>query len=67
MRAGKITAVFTAAAFVLPLSVHGSQEEKPYRVVGYLPDWSYQAYSELDPADLTHINIAISPTGSWKA
>ena len=38
MRAGKITAVFTAAAFVLPLSVHGSQEEKPYRVVGYLPD-----------------------------
>ena len=58
MRAGKITAVFTAAAFVLPLSVHGSQEEKPYRVVGYLPDWSYQAYSELDPADLTHINIA---------
>ena len=58
MRAGKITAVFTAAAFVLPMSVHGSQEEKPYRVVGYLPDWSYQAYSELDPADLAHINIA---------
>lgn len=28
------------------------------RVVGYLPDWSYQAYVNLDFSALTHLNIA---------
>lgn len=28
------------------------------RVVGYLPDWSYQAYGTLDFSALTHLNIA---------
>ncbi len=28
------------------------------RVVGYLPDWSYQAYGTLDFTALTHLNIA---------
>ena len=28
------------------------------RVVGYLPDWSYQAYRSLDFTALTHLNIA---------
>lgn len=28
------------------------------RVVGYLPDWSYQAYKEMDFSALTHLNIA---------
>lgn len=28
------------------------------RVVGYLPDWSYQAYGKIDFSALTHINIA---------
>ncbi len=28
------------------------------RVVGYLPDWSYQAYGSLDFSALTHLNIA---------
>ncbi len=28
------------------------------RVVGYLPDWSYQAYKNMDFSTLTHINIA---------
>lgn len=28
------------------------------RVVGYLPDWSYQAYGKLDFSALTHMNIA---------
>ncbi len=28
------------------------------RVVGYLPDWSYQAYGNLDFTALTHLNIA---------
>lgn len=32
--------------------------EHESRVVGYLPDWSYQAYGELDFSALTHLNIA---------
>lgn len=28
------------------------------RVVGYLPDWSYQTYGKLDFSALTHMNIA---------
>ena len=28
------------------------------RVVGYLPDWSYSAYKNIDFSALTHINIA---------
>ncbi len=28
------------------------------RIVGYLPDWSYQAYGNLDFNALTHLNIA---------
>lgn len=28
------------------------------RVVGYLPDWSYQAYGNLDFTALTHLNIS---------
>ncbi len=33
----------------------GSTEQ---RVVGYLPDWSYQSYKNMDFSTLTHINIA---------
>ena len=28
-------------------------------IVGYLPDWSYGYYKDMDFTDLTHINIAI--------
>ena len=30
----------------------------PYRVVGYLPDWSYQYYTKVDFSALTHLDIA---------
>ena len=29
-----------------------------YRVVGYLPDWSYQYYTKIDYTALTHLDIA---------
>lgn len=28
------------------------------RIIGYLPDWSYEAYKDIDFSSLTHINIA---------
>ncbi len=34
------------------------ETEHTSRVVGYLPDWSYQAYGSLDFSALTHLNIA---------
>ena len=35
------------------------------RVVGYLPDWSYRAYENMDFTRMTHINIAFcNPSGS---
>lgn len=41
-------------------SVRKAQSESPSerRVVGYLPDWSYGAYKEMDFSTLTHINIS---------
>ncbi len=32
--------------------------ESLYRVVGYLPDWSYQYYTKIDYSALTHLDIA---------
>ncbi|MEE3403817.1 MAG: hypothetical protein VZR73_07015, partial [Acutalibacteraceae bacterium] len=29
-----------------------------YRVIGYLPDWSYQYYTKVDFSALTHLDIA---------
>ena len=34
------------------------QETSERRVVGYLPDWSYEVYKTMDMSCLTHINIA---------
>lgn len=41
-------------------SVKNAENDTPSerRVVGYLPDWSYSFYKELDFSTLTHINIA---------
>ncbi len=36
----------------------GDAVQHASRVVGYLPDWSYQAYGNLDMTALTHLNIA---------
>ncbi len=41
-------------------SVRNAESEAPSekRVVGYLPDWSYSFYKDLDFSTLTHLNIA---------
>ncbi len=36
----------------------GDDVQHTSRVVGYLPDWSYQAYGNLDFTALTHLNLA---------
>lgn len=36
------------------------------RVVGYLPDWSYQSYSKIDFTALTHINLAFCNVSNGK-
>ncbi len=38
--------------------VEENESKSERRVVGYLPDWSYQAYKNMDFTALTHINIA---------
>ncbi len=35
-----------------------SSSHSDTRIVGYLPSWYYQCYTDVDFADLTHINIA---------
>ncbi len=35
-----------------------AQEQNNKYIVGYLPDWSYEYYKNMDFSDLTHINIA---------
>ena len=32
--------------------------DSTYRVIGYLPDWSYQYYTKVDYSALTHLDIA---------
>lgn len=51
--------------YAIEMRVGAAEEEPPEtdtvhtsRVVGYLPDWSYTAYSTLDLDALTHLNIA---------
>lgn len=58
MRSGKTIALCTVAVLAVPMNVSAEQKGHSVRVVGYLPDWSYQAYRELDMSELTHINIA---------
>ncbi len=36
----------------------GRTDVSLYRVVGYLPDWSYQYYTKVDYSALTHLDIA---------
>ncbi|MBR3422091.1 MAG: hypothetical protein IKG98_08525 [Ruminococcus sp.] len=43
---------------ILPSYSSAAESEAPHRIVGYLPDWNYQPFSEFDLGQLTHINIA---------
>lgn len=42
----------------LPSYSSAAESEAPHRIVGYLPDWNYQPFSEFNLGQLTHINIA---------
>ena len=39
-------------------SAETGRTDTPRRVVGYLPDWSYQYYTKVDFSALTHLDIA---------
>ena len=58
MKAHRIIAIAAAAALAVPTYSSAAESEAPHRIVGYLPDWNYQPFSELDIDELTHINIA---------
>ena len=58
MKAHRIIAITAAAALAVPTYSSAAESEAPHRIVGYLPDWNYQPFSELDLGQLTHINIA---------
>ncbi|MBO4876784.1 MAG: right-handed parallel beta-helix repeat-containing protein [Ruminococcus sp.] len=60
MKAGRIIAFLTAAAVVpvIPLTVSAGTAGPAKRIIGYLPEWHYKPYADLDYSALTHINIA---------
>ena len=57
MKAHRIIAIAAAATLAVPTYSSAAEREAPHRIVGYLPDWNYQPFSELDLNELTHINI----------
>ncbi|MDD6060530.1 MAG: glycosyl hydrolase family 18 protein [Ruminococcus sp.] len=61
MKIKRIISLCAAAVSALTMNVTdvGAEEKSGVRrIIGYLPDWSYQAYKELDFSKVTHINIA---------
>ena len=58
MKVHRIIAIAAAAALAVPTYSSAAESEMTHRIVGYLPDWNYQPFSELDLGQLTHINIA---------
>ncbi len=55
-----LTCVFVAALFSVGSLRANADENRECRtrIVGYLPDWSYSEYKNIDFSALTHINIA---------
>ncbi|HRR77386.1 MAG TPA: glycosyl hydrolase family 18 protein [Ruminococcus sp.] len=59
MKTNRMIAIFAAGILTLPAGPTAAAEnETSYRIVGYLPDWNYKPFSELDLSKLTNINIA---------
>ena len=58
MKAHRIIAIAAAAVLAVPAYSSAADTDSTRRIVGYLPDWNYQPFSELDLGQLTHINIA---------
>ena len=58
MKAHRIIAIAAAAVLAVPTYSSAAESEADYKIIGYLPDWNYRPFSELDLSQLTHINIA---------
>ena len=58
MKANRLIALFAAAALAVPTYSAAAESQSQHRIVGYLPDWNYSPFSELDLSQLTHINVA---------
>ncbi|HQM02569.1 MAG TPA: glycosyl hydrolase family 18 protein [Ruminococcus flavefaciens] len=58
MKVHRIIAIAAAAVLAVPIYSSAAENEVDYKIVGYLPDWNYKPFSELDLSQLTHINIA---------
>ena len=58
MKVHRIIAIAAAAVLAVPTYSSAAASETIHRIVGYLPDWNYNPFSELDLSQLTHINIA---------
>lgn len=67
MKVHRIIAIAAAAVLAVPTYSSAAASETSHRIVGYLPDWNYKPFSELDLSRLTHINIAFcNPDESGK-
>lgn len=58
MKVHRIIAIVAAAVLAIPTYSSAAASETSHRIVGYLPDWNYKPFSELNLSQLTHINIA---------
>ena len=58
MKLHRIIAIAAAAFMAVPIFSSAAESEASPRVVGYLPDWNYKPFSDIDLSELTHINIA---------
>jgi len=58
MKLHRIIAIAAAAFLAAPAYSTAADRESQYRIVGYLPDWNYRPFSELDLGQVTNINIA---------
>ncbi len=58
MKVHRIIAITAVAVLAVPIYSSAAENEVDYKIVGYLPDWNYNPFSELDLSQLTHINIA---------
>ena len=59
MKMIRLMAVLCTITFLaVPINTGARNSETIPRVVGYLPDWHYKAYKDIDFSALTNINIA---------
>lgn len=54
----RILAIVLSVLMIIHIAPIRADSISVTRIVGYLPDWSYSAYKNIDFEDLTHLNIA---------